>query len=174
MPDRGVQGIAEWAWSRRLEGKIYRARDSEFRVDRTALDAIKGEPHGTEATALYVKLQDIHGHRPEKVFPLDWKAMKSARHIAMPRRNFLGARRLLENFGLLGIADRHSAQNRPRTYRLTRIRSSETVSLFSPSSYPTEEKGERGGAGLRLTHVNQFWSDELRRPARGQRKADDF
>ena len=122
IPDSELTKIAEWAWSRRLEGKVFRGRDSEFRLHRTALDALKGLPNASDAIALLVLLQDQHGHLPGRVFPLDHEAMKAAGHTDLSRRRFLDARRALEQAGLLQVAQQHRAAHHRRSYRLARLR----------------------------------------------------
>lgn len=121
VPDGELQKIADWAWSCRLEGKVYQGRNSEFRVHREALDALKALPNAAEAIALFVVLQDQHGHVPGRRFPLDHERMSAAGHTNLSRRRFLEARRALEEAGLLRIAHAHRAAHHRRTYQLARI-----------------------------------------------------
>lgn len=122
MPDTELEKIAAWAWERRLEGKVFKGRDSEFRLHRLALDALKGQQYGSNAIALWVTLQSLHGHIPGKAFKLDHLAMRSAGHTDLSRRQFLSARRALENADLLEMANSHKAAHHSRSYRLKRIR----------------------------------------------------
>ena len=78
--DEELRKIAEWAWSRRLEGKVFRGRDSEFRLHRHALDALKCLPNASDTIALFVLLQDQHGHVPGKTFALSYQGMRKAGH----------------------------------------------------------------------------------------------
>ncbi len=121
VPDDEIRKIADWAWSRRLEGKVYRGRDSDFRLHRSALDALRQLPNASDAIALFVTLQDQHGHT-SKPFPLDFPAMKAAGHTDLSRERFIAARDALRSAGLLEIATRHLAGKQPRAYRLTRLR----------------------------------------------------
>lgn len=122
VPDEELQKITDWAWSRRLEGKVYHGRNSEFRMPREALDAIMALPNASDALALFVVLQSQHGHRPAVTFPLDHEAMASAGHTDLSRRRFLDARRGLEGAGLLEVAASHLAAHHRRSYRLMRLR----------------------------------------------------
>lgn len=121
ISDDELNKIAAWAWSRRLEGKVYRGRNSEFRLRRDSLDALKGLPNASDAIALFVTLQDLHGHIHAKSFVLDYAAMKDSKQTDLSRRRFLAARRTLENSGLLQIAAEYSAGKHARFYRLARI-----------------------------------------------------
>ncbi|MFB3082464.1 MAG: hypothetical protein ACE1Z4_03260, partial [Gammaproteobacteria bacterium] len=62
--DSQLHKIASWAWKCRLKGKVYQGRDSEFRLHRVALDALRSLPNSSDAIALFVLLQDAHGHSP--------------------------------------------------------------------------------------------------------------
>jgi hypothetical protein len=144
VPDEELQKITDWAWSRRLEGKVYRGRNTEFRVPREALDAIMAQPNASDALALFVVLQSQHGHRPAVTFPLDHGAMASAGHTDLSRRRFRDARRALEEAGLLEVAVAHLAAHRRRSYRLKRLRpgmsDAANISELRPS-----KAGKQGG-----------------------------
>ncbi len=120
VPDSEVKRIAEWAWCKRLEGKVYHGRNSEFRIRRTALDALTGAPNMSDALALYTVLTAIHGHQPGKAFKLIHAGMQNAGHTDLSRRRFLEARRTLERVGLLRLAKRHSSSRRAQSYQLCR------------------------------------------------------
>lgn len=120
MLEAELQGIAEWAWRRRLEGKVYAGRTSEFRLGREALDALQGDPNQSDALALLVRLQDQHGHRPGYAFALDHEGMLKAGLTCLTRRRFRAARDTLLGHGLLQVAALHSAGRRARLYRLCR------------------------------------------------------
>lgn len=122
FPNTEVLKIARWAWERRCEGKLYHGRDSEFRVHREALDAIKRFDNASEAIALYVILLDQHGHKPAREFPFDHDGMQKAGHTNLSRRRFLAARETLASAGLIEVARQYSAGHRKRTYRLKRFR----------------------------------------------------
>lgn len=121
VSDGELRKIADWAWSKRLEGKVYRDRDSEFRLHRTALDALKGLPNASDAIALFVMLQSLHGHIPGKAFALSHEGMRISGRTDLSERRFLAARRALEGAGLLQVANNHRAAHYSRTYRLKRL-----------------------------------------------------
>ncbi|WP_417586351.1 bifunctional DNA primase/polymerase [Pararhodobacter oceanensis] len=121
IPDAELRSIAGWAWARRLENQIYQGRNSAFRVDRLALDALRGCANDADAIALLVLLVDRHGHTPGKRFPLDFKAMRAAGLLNLSVPRLRGARRTLEGAGLLRLAGRHRAGSRPQTYILNRL-----------------------------------------------------
>lgn len=122
LPDSELRAIAAWAWKCRLEGRLYRGRDSEVRLNRLAIDALLAEANGPDALALLVTLLDKHGHIPAKRFSLNYPAMMEAGLTNLSRRNFREARRTLEAVGLLRLADLHRAGSRGQTFTLTRMR----------------------------------------------------
>jgi Bifunctional DNA primase/polymerase, N-terminal len=114
--------IADWAWTRRLESKVYSNRNSEFRVHRLSLDALMSCPNASDAIALLVTLQALHGHIQGKAFALSHKGMLAAGRTDLSRRRFLAARRTLEQEGLLRVARKHQAGKSARIYMLGRVR----------------------------------------------------
>nr|WP_256368462.1 MULTISPECIES: bifunctional DNA primase/polymerase [unclassified Ruegeria] len=122
LPDSELRKIADWAWNKRLEGKVYRDRDSEFPINRTALDRLSAFDNAFEAIGLFVILQSNHGHIPGQTFPLDHAAMTKSGHTNLGRRRFSAAVQTLRSAGLLSIAKEYSAGNHPRSYQLTRSR----------------------------------------------------
>ncbi len=130
LPDEEIQKIAEWAWSKRLEGKVYRDRDSEFRLNRAVMDLLSGVPNQSDALALYVCLMASHGHIPGRQFTIDWQGMRANGHTSLGRRRFLEARRALESVGLVGVANEYSAGHFSRTYRLQKPLADDVTSLF--------------------------------------------
>lgn len=150
MPDSELRGIAGWAWQQLLTGQIYRGRDSGFRIHRLALDGLRGKPGGSDATALFVLLCDLHGHIPGKRFALDHAAMRTAGLTDLSLRAFLSARRMLEAAGLLRLVGKHQAGSHCQTFTLIRIRPGQIDAdnvLAMPS--PDLDKGQRrkGGKG---------------------------
>lgn len=142
LPDGELRKIADWAWLKRLEGKVYHGRSSEFRLSRGALDALAGLPNASDAIALFVMLQDQHGHRPALTFPLDHSAMKAAGRTDLSRERFLAAREALRVAGLIQIAARHVAGKQPRTYRLARLRpTAANVTMLHRSKSPQRKGG---------------------------------
>lgn len=122
LPDSELRKITDWAWTKRLEGKVYRDRDSEFRINRTALDRLSTYDNAYDAIGLFVVLQSNHGHIPGQTFPLHHTAMSNSGHTNLGRRRFAAAVQTLRSAGLVGIAKEYSVGNHPRSYHLTRIR----------------------------------------------------
>ena len=121
MPDSELAAIAGWAWELRLKNRIYRGRDSEFRVDRSALDALRSCDNETDAIALYMLLVDMHGHSPGKRFPLDFEAMRCAGLTRQSVRRLRAARGSLQAVGLLKLVGKHRAGSRKQTFTLNRL-----------------------------------------------------
>jgi hypothetical protein len=121
MPDSELQGIAEWAWTCRLENRVFNGRDSAFPMHRLAVDALRGLTNGADAIALLVLLVDQHGHSPGKRFPLDFAAMRAAGLLNLSVPRLRAARRTLEGVGLLRLVGKHRAGSRPQTFVLTRM-----------------------------------------------------
>lgn len=117
MPDSELQGIAAWAWDCRLNNRVYHGRDSAFRVDRAALDALRGN---ADAIALFVLLVDQHGHAIGKRFPLDFAAMRAAGLIDLSVPRLRAARRAMERAGLLRMVGNHRAGSKCQTFALAR------------------------------------------------------
>lgn len=148
MLDSELRGIAGWAWGQLLKGEIFHARDSGFRIHRLALDGLRGKPGGSDATALFVLLCDMHGHCPGKRFPLDYAAMRAAGLTDLSERAFRSARRKLEAAGLLRLVGKHRAGLHCQTFTLTRIRpgliNTDNV-LTLPSTDLHRGQGKKGG-----------------------------
>lgn len=122
VTDEELRKIADWAWIKRLEGKVYRDRNSEFRLDRNAMDILAAFGNASEALSLYVVLQANHGHTPGKTFNLSHEGMTRAGHTSLGRPRFHGAVKTLCDAGLLGIAKEYSVGRHSRRYRLLRLR----------------------------------------------------
>jgi Bifunctional DNA primase/polymerase, N-terminal len=121
MPDSELVAIAKWTWKCRLENRVFRGRDSAFSLNRLALDALRSCENDTDAIALYVLLQDVHGHTPGKRFALDFKAMRCAglTRLSIPRLR--AARRSLQALGLLVQVGKHRAGSVHQTFSLARV-----------------------------------------------------
>ncbi|MFT5270670.1 MAG: hypothetical protein ACI85V_000683 [bacterium] len=115
VPDAEVSGIASWAWGKRLAGQLYSGRDSAFRVHRMALDRLKGN---SDALAIWVVLQDQHGHMTARSFAMNHAGMVEAGHSDLTRRRFRAAIEYLVRQRLLEVAANHSKGRRARQYRL--------------------------------------------------------
>ena len=156
MPDSELRGIADWVWQQLLKGEIYDGRDSGFRIHRLALDALRGKPGGSDATALFVLLVDLHGHIPGKRFSLDHRAMRAAGHTDLSLRRFRSARRMLVRAGLLRLVGTHWAGSHGQTFTLTRLRptmtSSENWFLCQDSRAP---RGREAGGRAKITYGEQ-------------------
>lgn len=100
MPDSEVAGIAEWAWQKRLDNQLWSGANSGFRLNRLALEALRGNPRQDQALGLFALLSAEHGHI-DRPFVLDHQRMREAGLTSMGRESFLAARRALEAAGLL-------------------------------------------------------------------------
>lgn len=121
MADSELQAIAKWTWQCRLENRVFRGRDSAFSLNRLALDALRSCENDTDAIALYVLLQEMHGHTPGKRFALDFKAMRGAglTRLSIPRLR--AARRSLQAVRLLVQVGKHRAGSVHQTFSLARV-----------------------------------------------------
>lgn len=126
-----LMGIARWAWQKRLDNNVFAGRNSEFRVQRTALDVLKSMPKSSDAIALYTVLADLHGHRPERPFALSWSGMADAGHIDLSKRRFVAARRMLQRAGVIHVVSSAVQGTRHQTFRFTRIYPGQRLSSFA-------------------------------------------
>lgn len=122
LPASEVAAIAAWAWRARLENRIFRGRDSGVSLHRLALDALRRWPNEADAIALFVLLQDMHGHTPGKRFALDFRAMKEAGLTGQSIPRLRAARRTLEAVGLVRLVGNHRAGSVHQTFTLARLR----------------------------------------------------
>lgn len=122
MPDSEVQAIAAWAWRARLENRIFKGRDSAVSLHRLALDALRQWHNEADAIALFVLLQDMHGHTPGKRFALDFRAMREARLTRQSIPRLRAARRTLEAVGLVRLVGNYRAGSVHQTFTLARLR----------------------------------------------------
>lgn len=129
LPDAEVINLANWAWQCRLENRVYAGRNSAFRVQRTALDLIRGN---SDALALYVVLADQHGHIAGKSFGLHHQGMKDAEIVTLSRERFIAARDYLIDAGLLQITQTHIAGKRSQAFCLT-MPADAAVARLSPA-----------------------------------------
>lgn len=169
MPDSELSDIAGWAWKCRLENRIYRGRDSAFRVQRPALDAVRGAPNSADAIALLVTLEDQHGHNPGQRFPLDFDAMRSAGLLNLSTPRLRAARRTLQSAGLLKLVGHHKAGSRPQTFALTRLHSGAAV-VRGITDMPSAPKGSgrvKQGEGSSITYDARFQTYKSGEPENG-------
>jgi hypothetical protein len=147
MPESEVRGIAGYFWKLRLEGRLSKGRDSEFRVHRLSVDALADAPNRSDALAMYVTLVDLHGHTPGKRFPLVWKAMRVNLRTDLSRSRFDAARRTLLDRGLIALAGRHRAGSRPQTFLLQRLRPNLLAGENVARMVPFRQKEKTGKKG---------------------------
>jgi len=150
MPDSELRALAGWAWTVRLENRIFRGRDSALSVDRLALDALRRWENETDAIALYLLMIDMHGHTPGKRFALDFTAMRVSglTRLSVPRLR--AARRTLQAVGLLKLVGKHRAGSVHQTFALARLRPGMTdAANIAPMPSPLDRKatGKKGGRG---------------------------
>jgi len=122
FPDSELRAIATWAWKCRLEGRVFHRRESEVRLNRSVLDALRPLANGPDALALLMTLIDKHGHFPGRRFALSHSGMVEAGLTTLSRRGFLAARRTLESLGLIRLVEPHLAGSRGQLFVLTRMR----------------------------------------------------
>lgn len=139
MPDCEVRGIAQWTWNLRLENRIFTGRDSQVRIDRTAIDALRQDTH---ALALYAVLCEAHGHIPGKCFTLSHPGMTKAGLIDLSRDGFRAARDTLISFGLLRKVANHRAGERAQQFTLCRLPPSGTDAQTVIPLWPGQGAGK--------------------------------
>ncbi|MCC1481065.1 bifunctional DNA primase/polymerase [Roseibaca sp. Y0-43] len=122
MPVSEVIAIAGWAWRARLENRIFKGRDSAVSLHRLALDALRKWHNEADAIALFVLLQDMHGHSPGKRFALDFKAIRAAGLSGQSIPRLRAARRTLEAVGLVRLVGNHRAGSKHQTFTLAQLR----------------------------------------------------
>jgi hypothetical protein len=146
--DSELRGIAGWAWQQLLKGEIFCGRDSGFRINRLALDALRGKQGGSDAIALFVLLTDQYGHTPGKRFSLDHEAMRAAGLTDLSTRAFRSARRMLEGAGLLEMVSKHRAGSHGQSFTLKRLRpgayDAENILTLPVSEWCPEGRRRRG------------------------------
>ena len=127
VPDSEIVKVADWAWKRRLEGRLWAGRNSEVKINRLVLDALLPLPCGSEAYSLYSLLIANHGHRPAKPFAVVPNAIKSAGLLKIGRRQLYRAIDLLLELRLLTKVRQGGGVGNPSLYRLQ----SPTIALTS-------------------------------------------
>ena len=127
VPDFEIVKVADWAWKRRLEGRLWAGRNSEVKINRLVLDALLPLPCGSEAYSLYSLLIANHGHRPAKPFAVVPNAIKSAGLLKIGRRQLYRAIDLLLELRLLTKVRQGGGVGNPSLYRLQ----SPTIALTS-------------------------------------------
>ncbi|TGD45363.1 hypothetical protein EEB11_02100 [Pseudotabrizicola sediminis] len=146
MPDSELRAIAAWAWKARLENRLFSGRDSAFPLHRLALDALRGLPNDADAIALYVLLNDMHGHTPGKRFVLDFKAMRASGRTRLSVPRLRAARRALQGAGLVVQVGNHKAGAMHQTFALARLRpgmaDAANVATLAPALSGGKSRGE--------------------------------
>lgn len=117
ITQKELDGIANWAWGKRCSNQVYVGRNSEVRIHRQALERLRGNDNGADATALYATLIDFHGHRPGKRFAIVPDAMRRDRLIPYGRtRGYKAVETLIELQLLRRV--RRSRNRMPAAYQL--------------------------------------------------------
>jgi hypothetical protein len=114
-----VDDIVSRFWQKCLEGNLFAGRDGQFRVDRLGVDRLKDN---SNALALWITLQNIHGHRPAIRFPLSHPDRRDTGLADLSRERFRRAVAFLLNASFLGVARNHISGVAPRLCRLKRAR----------------------------------------------------
>ena len=120
LSDDELRKIAAWAWKKRLDNSLFVGRASSFRIDRGALDRLRGTPAWSDALALYAVLLDQHSGEPARTFTLVHDSMRKANWTELSRDRFYKARKTLEDAGLLEKIAGHVPGNRHARFRLIR------------------------------------------------------
>lgn len=120
MPDVELWGIVDWVWKCRLENRLFMGRDSEVRISRVALDRLRRLQNEGDCLALYVLLQDKHGHSIGKRFSLDLKSIRESELSQMSVPRLRAARRALQGAGLLKQVGNHRAGSVHQTFMLAK------------------------------------------------------
>ena len=120
LSDAELRKIAAWAWKKRLDNSLFVGRASSFRIDRGALDRLRGTPAWSDALALYAVLLDQHSGEPARTFTLVHDSMRKANWTELSRDRFYKARKTLEDAGLLEKIAGHVPGNRHARFRLIR------------------------------------------------------
>jgi hypothetical protein len=151
MPDSELRALAGWAWTLRLENRIFRGRDSALSIDRLALDALRRWENETDAIALYLLVIDRHGHTPGKRFALDFTAMRASglTRLSVPRLR--AARRTLQAVGLLKLVGKHRAGSVHQTFALARLRPGMTDAP-NITPMPNRKGSNPKGGGAKITY----------------------
>ena len=119
ISDKEVRKIANWAWLKRLDNKIFEGQHSVFKVDRHAHTIINSHPKGRDAWELYMFLNDKHGHQIGKRFVIDVKAIQQAYKFHFGQRATYRAIKTLLELGYLKLAKNYSAQRASRLFQLS-------------------------------------------------------
>lgn len=122
IPDTELRKIANWAWTKRLDGKVYHSQNSDFPINRQSIERLRGASNYSDTVALFVTLQSQHGHIKGKTFALNHERMLTCKLTDLSRRRFKAAIETMLSVGLLAIAKEYSTGRFARTYRLTQIK----------------------------------------------------
>jgi hypothetical protein len=134
--DEEVVAIARWTWRKRADGKLYAGRNSEMKVNRSAMDQLLARSDSGDAALLYLLLQSNHGHHHGKVFAIAADAMIAAGIINMGRDRVYRARDVLIDECLL-LQVRLGKGRHPSLFRLTSPMVADAL----------RERKDRGGGG---------------------------
>ena len=119
ISDEEVRKIANWAWAKRLDNKIFEGQHSVFKIDRHAHTTINAHPKGRDAWELYMFLNDKHGHQIDKRFVIDFKAIHRAYKFHFGQRATYTAINTLLELGYLKLVKNYSVQKAGRLFQLS-------------------------------------------------------
>jgi len=117
--DKEVRKIANWAWGKRLDNKLFEGQHSVFKVDRHAHTTINAHPKGRDAWELYMFLNDKHGHQIGKMFAINVKAIQRAYKFHFGERATYAAINTLRELGYLKMVKNYSAKRASRLFQLS-------------------------------------------------------
>ena len=119
VTDKEVTGIANWAWGKRLDNKIFNGQHSVFKIDRHAHMTINSHPKGRDAWELYMFLNDKHGHQIGKRFAINVKAIQRAYKFHFGERATYTAINTLLELGYLKLVKNYSVQKAGRLFQIS-------------------------------------------------------
>lgn len=115
--DSEIEGIVDWAFKKKLEGKIFHGRRSGVFIQRETIDRLAALGDGT-ALLLYSVLQADHGHRPDFDFSIVPDALRQAGKLKVGRRQIYEAIQTLVDEGLIEITFQSTKPKIPHRYKL--------------------------------------------------------
>lgn len=148
FPDTQVEKLAEWFWHKRVNGQLWKGRNSAVLINRSAMDALVPAGHHLPLSLL-VFLTAEHAHNPDAPFAIDPDALRGEGHFKDGRRQLYGAIQVLCDNGLLKQVRKARGRRNYHEYRLVQGRKEEEQEevysyISAPNGHP--KKGPVGEA----------------------------
>lgn len=115
VSDDEVRNLAEWAFTRHQQGRLYGLAGGYVSVPHRMIDRLTAHP---DALALYLRLLATHRCKEKAEFALSYDGMVANSLINMSRRAFRSAVDTLVTVGAISVAAEYIAGKRFRQYRL--------------------------------------------------------